>query len=125
MSAQRVSVELKTSVASRVKFTETKQEYNPYSDCSFGDEILSGELNQGRGCIVELSGEPGYIGTAQDDFTWESMPGRPRDRILRGELKRMKNKSEGDWVGSIGSRDGSKSRSWGNLSESTFLIHFY
>ena len=40
---QEVVVELRSSVTRKFQFTETKEEYEPSSDCSSGDETLSGE----------------------------------------------------------------------------------
>ena len=70
-TAQEVNVDLISSVTRRVQFTDTKDEYEPSSDCSSGEEILSGES-----CT---------FGSGQDDFSGETMSKRPRDRILSGE----------------------------------------
>ena len=116
-SAQGVSVKLKPCMARRVQFTDAKKEYRPCSDCSSGDEKLSGESNQENGRDAELSGESCYIGPSQDDLSGESMQGQPKDRILSGESRNMKNNTEGDCVDSISSSDGSNSQSWENVSE--------
>ena len=42
-TAQKVCVKLKSSVARRVQFTDAREEYEPCSDCSSGDETLSRE----------------------------------------------------------------------------------
>ena len=41
-TAEEVNVELRSSVTRRVQFTNTKEEYEPSSDCSSGDKTLSG-----------------------------------------------------------------------------------
>ena len=96
--------------------TDTKEEYESSSDCSSGDETLSGESRSSR---------PG-----QDDWSGETMSKRPRERILFGEstsersrdriLRSIMNKSEDDDAESIGSSDDSQSQlsqSWENGSE--------
>ena len=45
-----------------------------------------------------MSVESGSIGLGQDALSGESMPGRPRDRSLSGELRNKKNKSESDFA---------------------------
>ena len=62
---QEVNVELRSSVTRRVQFTDTMEEYELSSDCSSGDETLSGES-----CT---------IGPGQDDLSGETMSKRARD----------------------------------------------
>ena len=60
-SSHGFSDELNSSIARRVQFTDAKEEYEPCSDCSSGDETPSGGVkSSGRG--VELSGETCSIG---------------------------------------------------------------
>ena len=66
-SAQGVSVELKSSMARRAQFTDAKEEYEPCSDCSNGDETSSGDET--------LSGESCSFGPDKDDLSEESMSG--------------------------------------------------
>ena len=47
------------------------------------------------------------------------MPGQPRDRILSGESRNVKNNLKGEWIDSISSSDDKKSQSWENVSETT------
>ena len=56
-TAQEVNVELRSSVKRRVQFIDTKEDNEPSSGCSSGDETLAGES-----CT---------FGPGQDDF-----PGR-------------------------------------------------
>ena len=89
--------------------------------CSSEDETLYGESTKESGPDAELSGESGSIMPGHDNLSGESMPGRPRDRdrVLPGESKSMKNKSQSDWVDSISSSDDSKSQTWKKVSETT------
>ena len=103
----------------RIQFIDAKQEYEPCSDCSTGDQTLSGESTEESGLDRELSGETGSIMPGQDNLLGKSMPGRLRDKILSGEPRNMKNKPEGDCVDSISTSDGSKYQTWGNVSETT------
>ena len=69
-TAQEVNVEVRSSVTRRVQFTDTKEEYEPSSDCSSGDETFSGES-----CT---------FGPGHDDLSGETMSKRTRDIILSG-----------------------------------------
>ena len=62
-TAQEVNVELRCSVTRKVQFTGANEENEPRTDCSSGDETLSGES-----CTFG-----------------ETMSKRPRDRMLSGE----------------------------------------
>ena len=44
-----------------------KKQYGSCSDCSSGDETLSGESNQDSGRDAEVSGETWSIGSSEDD----------------------------------------------------------
>ena len=105
--AQGVSVELESKVARKVQFVDAKKEYEPCSDCSSGDEALSGKS--------------GSIMPGQNHLSGESVPMRPRNRMLSGELRNLKTKSECDYAGSISSSDGFKSQTKGNVSETTSI----
>ena len=70
-ATEEVRVESKSRFMRKVHFTDEWEEYEPSSDCSSGDETLSG----GSGTF-----EPG-----QDDLSGETMLGQPRDRMLSGE----------------------------------------
>ena len=56
---EEVSVKSKSSMTRRAHFADAKKEYEPCSDCSSGDETLSGES-----CT---------FGPGQDDFFGETM----------------------------------------------------
>ena len=72
-TAQDVSVKLNSSATKRVHFTDAKEKYQPCSDCSSGDQTLSGESFT--------------FGPDQDDLSGESMSGRLGDRVLPGESR--------------------------------------
>ena len=132
-TTEEVRVESKSSFTRKVHFTDAREEYEPSSDCSSGDETLSGES--------------GSFGTGQDDLSGETMLGqprdrilsretdskqprdrmlsgepdskRPRDRILSGESRNITDRLEHNDVESMGSSDHSRSQSWENTSETT------
>ena len=70
-TAQEVNVELRSSATRRVQFTDKKEEYEPSSDCSSGDETLSGES-----CTC---------GPGQYDLSRETLSKQPGDTMLSGE----------------------------------------
>ena len=72
-TTEEVRVKSKSSVTRKIQSTEAKEESEPCSDCSSGDETLYGEPCASR---------PG-----QDDLSGETMSTQPRDRILSGESK--------------------------------------
>ena len=109
-TAQEVNVELRSSVTRRVQFTDTKEEYEPSSDSSSGDETLSGESCTFGPGQDELSGETMSKRTRDIILSGESTSERPRDRILPGESRNITNKAEDDNAESIGSTGNSKSQ---------------
>ena len=68
---EEVRVKSKSSSTRKVHFTDAKEEYEPSSDCSSGDETISGES--------------GTLGPVQDDLSGERLMRPPMDRILSGE----------------------------------------
>ena len=64
----------------KVQFADAKEEYEQCSDCSSGDETLSGES-----CT---------FGPRQDDLSGETKSKQSWDRILSGESKNTINKSD-------------------------------
>ena len=90
-TTQEVCVKLKSSVARGFQFTDVREEYEPWSDCSSGDETLSGE----------------------------STLKRRRDKVSSRETRNIRNKSHGGNADSTSSTDGSESQSWENVSETT------
>ena len=69
-ATEEVRVKSKSSFTRRVHFTNAREDYEPSSDCSSGDETMSGES--------------GTIEPVQDDLSGETMLGQPRDRMLSG-----------------------------------------
>ena len=104
------------------QFTDTKEEYEPSSDCSSGDETLSGvSWTIGPGQDY-LSGKTISKQPRDRILSGESTSERPRDKILSGESKNITNKSEDDDSESIGSTDDSQSQlsqPWENGSKTT------
>ena len=70
-ATEEVRVKSKSSFTRKVNFTDAREEYEPSSDCSSGDETMSGES--------------GTFEPVQDDLSGETMLGQPRDRMLSGE----------------------------------------
>ena len=95
----------KSSVTRKVQFTEAKEEYEPCSDNSSGDETLYGES-----CA---------FGPRQDDLSGKPDSKRPRDRILSEEPRSITDKLEYNDVDSTGSNDDSRIQSWENTSVTT------
>ena len=116
---EEVRVKSKSSFTRNVHFTDAKEEYDPSSDCSSGDETMSGES--------------GTFGPVQDDLSGERLMRQPRVRMLSGEMdsKRQRDRVlseesrnitdilEHDGVVSFGSSDDSRPQSWDNTSETT------
>ena len=53
---EEVRVKSKSSFTRKVHFTDVKEEYDPISDCSYGDETMSGESDTFRPVQDDLSG---------------------------------------------------------------------
>ena len=116
---EKVRFKSKTSFTRKVHFTDAKEEYEPSSDCSSGDETISGES--------------GTFGSEQDDLSGERLMRQPRDRllsgesdskrrrhrVLSGESRNITDRLEHDGVESFGSSDDSRPQSWDNTSEIT------
>ena len=68
---EEVRVKSKSSFTRKVHFTDVKEEYDPSSDFSSGDETLSGES--------------GTFGPVQNDLYGERLMRQPRDRMLSEE----------------------------------------
>ena len=116
-TTQEVNVQLRSSVTRSFQFTETKEQYDPSSDCSSGDEALSGESCTFGPEQDELSGETKSKRSRDRVLSRESTSERPRDRILSGEPRNIISKSEDDDAESIGSSDDVQSQPWENGSE--------
>ena len=74
-TTEEVRIKSKSSVTRKDQFKEAKEEYEPCSESSSGDETLSGESSA--------------FGPRQDDLSGESDSKRPRDRILSGESRNI------------------------------------
>ena len=104
-TTEEVRVKSKSSVTRKIQFTEAREEHEPCSDSSSGDETLSGES-----CTFR----PGH-----EDLSGESNSRRPRDELLSGESRNITDKLEYNYVESAGSSDDSRTQSWENTSETT------
>ena len=102
---EEVKVKSKSSFTRKVRFKDAKAEYEPGSDCSSGDETLSGESAIFR--------------PVQDDLSGDRLMRLPRDRILSGESRNITDRVERDCVESLDSSDHSRPQSWDNTSETT------
>ena len=81
----------------KVQFTEEKQEFEPCSDSSSGEETLSGES-----CA---------FGPGQDYLSGESNSRQPTYRISSGESRNITDKLEYNDVESAGWSDDSRTQS--------------
>ena len=116
-ATEEVRVKSKSSFTRKLQFTDAREEYESSSDCSSGDE--------------KMSGEPGIFEPVQDDLSGETVLGqprdrilsgepdskRPRDRVLSGESRNITDILEHNDVESIGPSDDSRPQSWENTSE--------
>ena len=107
---EEVRVKSKSSFTRKVHFTDVKEEYDPSSDCSSGDEKMSGESDTFR--------------PVQDDLSGERLMRQPRDRMLSEESdskrpRDITDRLEHDDAESFGSSDDSRPQSWDNTSETT------
>ena len=96
--------------------------YEPSSDCSSGDETLSGESCSSGPGQDDLSGETIWKRPRERILSRELTSERPRDRILSGESRNIMNKLDDDDAESIGSSYDSQSQlsqPWENGSETT------
>ena len=104
-TAQEVNVEVRSSVTRKIQFRGANEEYEPSTDCSSGDETLSG------------SHAPSVRQCRNDQGT-ECFPAGGVDIRARNVM----NKSEDDDAEPIGSSDDSQSQlsqPWKNGSETT------
>ena len=148
-ATEEVRVKSKSSFTRKSYFTDAREEYEPSSHCSSGDDTLSGES--------------GTFGPGQDNLSGDTMLGQPRDRMLSGESRNITDRNitskqpkdrklsgeprnitdrnitskqpkdrilsgesrniadrlKHNDVESIGSSDDSRSQSWENTSETT------
>ena len=118
-ATEEVRVKSKSSFTRKVHFTDAREEYEPSSDCSSGDETMSGESSTFEPVEDDLSGET-MLGQPRDKkLSGERGSKRPRDRILSGDSRNITDRLEHNDVESIGSSDDSRLQSWENTSETT------
>ena len=118
-ATEEVRVELKSSFTRKVHFTDAREEYEPKSDCSSGDETLFGDSGAFKPGQDDLSGET-MLGQPRDKMlSAEPDSKQPRDRTLSGQSRNIIDRLEHNDVESIGSSDDSRPQSWENTSEST------
>ena len=116
---EEVRVKSKSSFTRKVHFTDAKAEYESGSDCSSGDETMSGESDIFRPVQDDLSGERLIRPPRDRILSGESDSKQPMDRVLSGESRNITDRVERDGVESLDSSDDSRPQSWGNTSETT------
>ena len=116
---EEARVKLKSSFTRKVHFTDVKEEYDPSSDCSSGDESMSKESGTFGPVQDDLSGERLMRQPRDRILSEESDSKRPRYRVLSGESRNITDRLEHDDVESFGSSDDSRPQSWENTSETT------
>ena len=118
-ATEEVRVKSKSSFTRKVRFMDAREEYEPSSDCSSGDETMSGESGTFEPVQNDLSGET-MLGQPRDRMlSGESDSKRPRDNILSEESRNITDRLEHDDVESFSSSDESRPQSWENTSETT------
>ena len=99
-------------------FTDAREEYEPSSDCSSGDETMFGESDTFEPVKEDLSEESDTFEPVQDDLSGERLfrqlrdrmlsgesdSRQPRDRVLSGESRNISDNLEYDVGESVGSR---------------------
>ena len=116
---EEVRVKSKSSFTRKVHFTDVKEECDPSSDCSSGDETISGESDAFRPVQDNLSGERLTRPPRDRNLSGESDSKRPMDRVLSGESRNITDRLEHDDAESLGSSDVSRPQSWDNTSVTT------
>ena len=118
-ATEEVRVKSKSSFTRKVHFTDAKEEHEPSSDCSSGDETMSGESSTLEPVQDDLSGEMILGQPRERMLSGESDSKRPRDRILSGESRNITDRLEHGDMESIGSSDDSGPQTWENSSDTT------
>ena len=116
-ATEEVRVESRSSFTRKVRFTDAREEYEPSSECSIGDETLSGESDTFEPVQDDLSGERLFRQLRDRMLSGESDSRRPRDRVLSGESRNIADNLEYDVGESVGSSNDSMPQSWDNTSE--------
>ena len=110
-ATEEVRVTSRSSFTRKVHFTDAREEYEPSSDCSSGDETKSGESDFSRERLLRQPRDGMLFG--------ESDSKRPRDRVVSGESRKITDRLEYDGEESFSSSDDSRPQSGDNTSETT------
>ena len=116
---EEVRVKSKYSLTRKVHFTDVEEEYDPSSDCSSGDEKMSGESDTFRPVQDNSSGDRLMRPPRDGNLSGESDSKRPMDRVLSGQSRNITDRLEHDDAESFGSSDDSRPQSWDNTYETT------
>ena len=133
-ATEEVRIKSRSSFARKVHFTDAREEYEPSSDCSSGDETMSGESDTFESVKDDLYEESDTFEPVQDDLSGERLfrqlrdkilsgesdSRQPRDRVLSGESRNISDNLEYDVGESVGSSDDSRPQSGYNTSETPF-----
>ena len=84
-ATEEVRVKSTSCFTRKVHFTDTREEYEPSSDCSSGDETMSGECDTFKPVKDDLSEESDSFEPVQDDLSGERWFRQLRDRMFSGE----------------------------------------
>ena len=113
------SVKSRSSFTRKVHFTDGREEYEPSSDCSSGEETMSGESDTFEPVQDDVSGERLLRQPRDRMLSGESDSKRPRDKVLSGESRNITDRFEYDVRESVGSGEDSRPQSWDNIFETT------
>ena len=130
-ATEEVRVKSRASFTMKVHFTDAREEYEPSSDCSSGDETMSGESDTFEPVKDDLYEESDTFEPVQDDLSGErlfrqlrdrmlsgeSVSRQLRDRVLSGKSRNISDNLEYDVGESVGSSDDSRPQSGDNTSE--------
>ena len=118
-ATEEVRVKSRSSFTEKVHFTDGREEYEPSSYCSSGDETMSGESDTFEPVQDDWSGEMLLRQPRDRIMSGESDSKRPRDRVLSGESRNITDRLEYDVGETVGSNDDSRPQSWDDASETT------
>ena len=132
-ATEEIRINLRSSFARKVHFTDAREEYEPSPDCSSGDETMSGESETFEPVKDDLSEESDTFEPVQDDLSGERLfrqlrdrmlsgesdTRHSRDRVLSGESRNISDNLEYGVGQSVGSSVDSRPQSWDNTSETT------
>ena len=118
-ATEEFRIKSKSSFARTVNFTDAREEYEPSTDCSSGDETMSGESDTFEPVQDDSSGEMLTRSPRGRILSGESDLKQPMDRNLSGESRNITDNMEYDVGESVGSSVDSRPQSWDNTSETT------